>query len=157
MTQSMKAGKSRWTPEDDADLVSMWMDGEAREEIAIKLGRTPVSITLRAYRVGLPRREKVGERVSLDVPAIRDEKEYEDEQGGAEDDDFRPAAAVAKMRGCLRCGKQFYSAHAGERICKQCKNEGDYQEAVASGKSESMAPQTMSGTGDFSAVIRSVG
>jgi hypothetical protein len=38
---------------------------------------------------------------------------------------------LPKVRGCLRCGKSFYSAWSGERICKQCKNTSSWRNGIA--------------------------
>ena len=36
----------------------------------------------------------------------------------------------SKERKCLRCGQNFFSQHAGERICAHCKGSDDYQECL---------------------------
>lgn len=35
----------------------------------------------------------------------------------------------ARTRECLKCREEFPSRHWGERICRKCKQTGDYQPA----------------------------
>lgn len=35
----------------------------------------------------------------------------------------------AKTRKCLKCREEFPSRHYGERVCRKCKEGGDYQPA----------------------------
>ena len=43
----------------------------------------------------------------------------------------RPEVHVARKRRCLRCGVDFASEWAGERICPECKGNRAYRAAQA--------------------------
>lgn len=82
----------RWTDEDLDRLREMWAEDLEVDEIAEKLGRTPVAITVRASMLGLPRRAKgLGESkwAPSGMPASL---RYQDDPRAAGEFDPLPAA-----------------------------------------------------------------
>jgi len=121
-----------WARDHDAILCQLWLAGSSREEIAATLRahsgieRSLASISTRASRLGLPPRESgPGQAPRLPRPLPQDHLTPQ----------IFPSA---KLRKCLgpQCGKDFWSEHAGIRLCSSCS---DRIAALDDGTSMTMA------------------
>ena len=85
-----------WTREEEGVLIEMWMRNLSNEEISERIGRNPSAIAVKASRLALPRRNR-----HTDNPN-------------------------ARIRRCMRCGRDFHSFGPGNRICGPCKASPEY-------------------------------
>lgn len=80
-----------WTAERRIELGTMWLAGQARDEIAKHFTTTVDSIRTRAWRLGLP-----------DLKEIR-------------------KGATGTMRSCMCCREIFFSEGKHHRLCTPCR------------------------------------
>ena len=83
--------RKRWTEEEDAALIEMWLSHMPLGNIAAKMGRTRSALQTRASWLGLP--------LSTDPDAYPD----------------------GKMKRCQGCRRTFFSKMRGHRFCNPCK------------------------------------
>lgn len=85
-------------------LRELWSESVSASGIAERLGRTRGAVTSRACNTSLGLRTSLwGERRS--APCAEGER---------------------AQRRCLHCGEVFASAHKGNRICRNCKEDEDW-------------------------------
>lgn len=116
-----KAGRGKrasWTKEQVETLRKMWLQGASDVELTESLERSANAIAIKAHRMGLPPRAE-----AVAVIAHQEAERKRVESGEPLDDGYeaRPKP-TAKIRNCLMCGVKFWSSHAGERICPDCKS-----------------------------------
>lgn len=87
-----------WKPEEIKILTTLWIEGLPIGQIAQRLKRTPSSVKVKAFRLGLQSRRKLS--------SIAEQKRSKKKQ----------------LRPCLRCKQLFYSLGIGNRICDACKS-----------------------------------
>jgi len=115
---SATAGTKRtaWTKEQTEQLRDLWLQGATDQELEEALGRSANAIAIKAHRMGLPPRAKATAVLSNgdEVQLLQGEEDYLEPVS-------RPKP-VGKVRTCLMCSSEFWSSHAGERICPDCKS-----------------------------------
>ncbi|GAB5389515.1 MAG: hypothetical protein Alpg2KO_24830 [Alphaproteobacteria bacterium] len=110
------AKRVSWTKDQVVTLRDMWLRGASDAELEEALDRSANAIAIKAHRLGLPPRAEAviqmqgGEAVKHAPGADEEDWEYE-----------RPKP-IGKIRSCLMCQSEFWSSHAGERICPDCKS-----------------------------------
>lgn len=104
----------------------MWLSGSTDAELIAEFGRSANAIAIKAHRLGLPPRAEAVAAGAVDelppeVPRRADAVDYPEDDHGGEARPKKPKS-VGKVRNCLMCGVEFWSSHAGERICSSCKS-----------------------------------
>jgi hypothetical protein len=109
--------RASWSKDQVETLRQMWLAGASDVELTESLGRSANAIAIKAHRMGLPPR--------AEAVAVMAHQEQERRRAAGEEVDeafeSRPKP-TAKIRNCLMCGVKFWSSHAGERICPDCKS-----------------------------------
>ena len=90
--------RAKWTSDEIRMLVGLWKNEAPTREIADSMGRTEKSVSAKANRLGLRSRRSWGK------------------------EQFERARSTGNVRSCLSCGREFYSAGSGNRICLKCKS-----------------------------------
>lgn len=106
----------KWSNEELLTCIRMSEAGRSNTEIAVTIGRTPKAV-----------RSKMSEINRVRV-SIHWKEEDEDGDGQRQPSctsmksraTLSSAASSPAKRKCLRCGKLFHSAHAGNRLCVSC-------------------------------------
>lgn len=136
ITGDQDSGKSRlsWNDNQIKKLREMWLSGATDGELISAFGRSANAIAIKAHRLGLPpRAEAVAtnavSRLPVLAPRRKDAVDYPDHDERAETN-IRPKA-VGKVRNCLMCGGEFWSSHAGERVCSSCKSTEFWRNGAA--------------------------
>jgi len=114
-----------WNDAQIRKLREMWLSGAPDGELIAEFGRSANAIAIKAHRLGLPpRAEAVATnavaRLPVMAPRRKDAVDYPDQD--ERDEKLTRPKAVGKVRNCLMCGVEFWSSHAGERICSSCKS-----------------------------------
>jgi len=121
-----RRGRSSWNDEQIKKLRRMWLSGASDADLISEFGRSANAIAIKAHRLGLPpRAEAVAtnavEELPPEAPRRDDAVDYPEDDFGDEPKPRKPKS-VGKVRNCLMCGVEFWSSHAGERICSSCKS-----------------------------------
>lgn len=101
-----------WSEQEDARLLGMLKDRKSHGRIAAALGRPASSIDSR-----------------IDTLTMRDPKRLAQATCEHANAAGRPSSATSasptdrRPRRCLCCGKEFASAHAGNRLCAICRTK----------------------------------
>lgn len=111
--------RASWSKDQVQTLRQMWLSGSSDAELTASLGRSANAIAIKAHRLGLPPRAEAvaalaGEQANPPPPR-RSKADI------GEIPLTRPKP-TAKIRKCLMCRSDFWSSHAGERICGDCKS-----------------------------------
>jgi hypothetical protein len=99
-----------WTPEEDRQMLAWHRSGVSQRDMAI---------LLRSHHDGISRR--------LHYLLDAEEGRGEPNSPTTTAKNTLPAPAGPRSPGgrkCLRCGRIFHSAHAGNRLCYSCKQHG---------------------------------
>jgi len=121
-----RKGRSSWNDEQIKKLRRMWLSGSTDADLINEFGRSANAIAIKAHRLGLPPRAEAVATNAIDelppeAPKRADAVDYPDEDYGDEPRPQKPKS-VGRVRNCLMCGVEFWSSHAGERICSSCKS-----------------------------------
>lgn len=115
--------RTAWQKDQVEILRDMWLRGASDSELEQSLGRSANAIAIKAHRMGLPPRAKAVAQLSggetVEMVALGDDYL-------APLDRPKP---VGKLRRCLMCTVEFWSSHAGERICPDCKGTDYWRSA----------------------------
>ena len=98
MSTKMPKGE-RWSRAQVELLTELWRSKVSARDIAARTGRTERAVIVKASRVGLATRR------------------FRNADNG------RRYPKKARLRNCLRCGRQFFSEGVGNRICPKCKTD----------------------------------
>lgn len=111
----MSADRRLWTPEEDVRLLALKLAGRTHQVIAAELGRATSSVASRLKTLKLPSRAAVA-AVAIARPAPAGQRGV---RTGTKDG----GPGERKVRPCMCCKKSFYSAHAGNRLCRNCSGK----------------------------------
>lgn len=116
----MSEKRLHWTPEEDSLAVKLHRNGVPLYDIACRIaglsGRnvTTSSVSSRLRRISrTPRLIKAYYGSPLEAVAPTNGVVHGDN-------------STLRTRQCLRCGRKFPSAWAGNRVCMPCKNSADW-------------------------------
>ncbi len=115
--------RTTWQKDQVEVLRELWLKGASDQELEEALGRSANAIAIKAHRMGLPPRAKA-------VAQLAGGQEVQ--QVDLDDDYLAPLERpkpVGKLRKCLMCTTDFWSSHAGERICPDCKGTDYWRSA----------------------------
>lgn len=124
---SGRRGRSSWNDDQIKKLQRMWLGGSTDAELIAEFGRSANAIAIKAHRLGLPPRAEAVATNAIDelppeAPMRADAVDFPDEFKGREQQRPKRPKSTGKVRNCLMCGVEFWSSHAGERICSSCKS-----------------------------------
>ena len=115
-----EAPEPLWRRWSQAELLVCWkmhLDGKSNADVAGAIGRTEKAVRYKVEQIRrgeVPNPEDGLDDATDDEPIAVETKKKTARHGLSE------SANSPAKRKCLRCGRLFHSAHAGNRICSGC-------------------------------------
>lgn len=104
-----------WSRDEVDRLIELWTQGNSNDEIAVKLGRSPNSVAIKASRINLPSKNSIQRGATV----LRN----------TTPSPFPRRNSQSKIRACLCCRGKFWSTGPGNRICDDCKDSPSWRDS----------------------------